>query len=492
MDTANTKIKELKNKLDSELKKNNSDNDLILSLSLQIASFDKNKVRFSVDAGLINRLGKELVGRHETAVAELVKNAYDADAISVDLFFDNSDSVGGTLIIKDNGSGMNRQQLIDGFMTISSSDKVHNPKSIRYKRTRAGQKGIGRFASQRLGSKLIVTTQTKENENALKVTIEWDKFTLDSNLLLISNQIEEVDKTREEGTTLCIKNLRDIWSVAMVKRAYRYISDLLQPFPLSERFEGSKNDPGFKASFYKESEEVASEKNVFHKNAIAEIEACVDNVGNGFYSLKSKHFDFSDDLYQIGANEKKQQYKQFNFLKDINVKAFYFIYRINLIPKQIETAIRQNADEYGGIRLYRNGFRVLPYAEKDNDWLGLDASVRKRVILTPHGNNNFYGFIEVLDKEGKIFQELSSREGLLENEAFNELKDFVYKVLVDATLKINSIRGRKTNTSQEGWEKKSKNIFENVVAKLEEEADRSENNDNNNCDFSHYSGNVVS
>lgn len=184
-------------------------------------------------------------------------------------------------------------------------------------------------------------------------------------------------------------------------------------------------------------------------------------------------------MYPIGSNEKNEKYEKFSDLRNINLKAFYFIYRVGLIPKQIESAIRQNADEYGGIRLYRNGFRVLPYAEKDNDWLGLDASVRKNAVITPHGNNNFYGFIEVIDKKGEIFQELSSREGLLENIAFNELKDFAYKVLVDATLKISSLRGRKTHTSQEGWEKKSHNILEEAVARLEEEVDKSENNENN-------------
>ena len=48
------------------------------------------KVSFSIGAGLINRLGKELVGRAETAVSELIKNAYDADATIVDLIFENA------------------------------------------------------------------------------------------------------------------------------------------------------------------------------------------------------------------------------------------------------------------------------------------------------------------------------------------------------------------------------------------------------------------
>ena len=48
------------------------------------------KVGFTVDAGLIQRLGYELVGRAETAVSELIKNAYDADATVVDVNFIDS------------------------------------------------------------------------------------------------------------------------------------------------------------------------------------------------------------------------------------------------------------------------------------------------------------------------------------------------------------------------------------------------------------------
>ncbi|MBW4970790.1 ATP-binding protein [Croceibacter atlanticus] len=471
MDSNKSEISILKEKLNQEISKERSDNKVILSLSHEIANLDNNNIRFSVDAGLINRLGKELVGRHETAVAELVKNSYDADATLVSLSFQNCDKPGGKLEISDNGLGMTREQLIKGFMTISSSDKVHNPKSTKYQRTRAGQKGIGRFATQRLGSVLTVITQTKQSETALKVTIKWDDFRLDSNLLLVTNSIVEIEKIKEEGTVLIIDDLRDYWSLSMIKRAYRYISDLLQPFPLSERFEESENDPGFKVEFYKDKETVINEESVFYKNATAEIEGYVDKSGDGFYTLTSSHFDVKDEIYPIGNNKKKEDYKPFPDLRNIHFKAYYFIYNVGLVPKQIESAIRQNAEEYGGIRLYRNGFRVLPYAEKDNDWLALDASVRKRVILTPHGNNNFYGFVELFDKEGKVFQELSSREGLLENKAFAQLKEFIYKVVIDSTLKISSLRGRKTKTSQKDWEKKKpKDIIDEVASVFEEEA----------------------
>ncbi len=124
MDKANILL-ELKKKLSEELNKDTSDNNLILALSNEIAKLDDNQVRFSVDAGIINRLGKELVGKHETAVSELVKNAYDADATEVNLVFENAWNAGGILIIEDNGHGMTKEQLVNGFMRLSSSDKIN-------------------------------------------------------------------------------------------------------------------------------------------------------------------------------------------------------------------------------------------------------------------------------------------------------------------------------------------------------------------------------
>ena len=129
MDNSN-KIKELKKKLSEEIVKEDSNNNLIISLSNEIANLDDNVVRFSVDAGIINRLGKELVGKQETAVSELIKNSYDADATEVNLIFENAWNKGGILTIEDNGHGMNRGQLVNGFMRLSSSDKIAYPELL--------------------------------------------------------------------------------------------------------------------------------------------------------------------------------------------------------------------------------------------------------------------------------------------------------------------------------------------------------------------------
>ena len=119
------------NKLREELKhilENEPENySKILKLSSELSKFDQDSVRFSIDAGIIDRLGKELVARHETAVSELVKNAYDADAKKVKLTFIDSSEIGGIIVINDDGVGMTKEQLVNGFMRLASSDKIHFP-----------------------------------------------------------------------------------------------------------------------------------------------------------------------------------------------------------------------------------------------------------------------------------------------------------------------------------------------------------------------------
>lgn len=457
--TTEEKISELKKELILEGQKEKTDLTKISSLLSKLSELDESNVRFSVDAGIINRLGKELVGRHETAVSELVKNAYDADASNVQLIFENAWSPGGTLSIKDDGIGMTREQLVNGFMRLSSTDKIHNPTSTKYGRIRAGRKGIGRFATQRLGGKLTIITQTLNSEYALKVTIDWGEFKTDQNLFEIASPIEVTQKTKDEGTDLIIEFLRDGWSDAMIRRAFRYTSDLLQPFPLSKKKKEeaiNKNniDPGFQSSYFRKEGDVINkiidEEDVFYNHAVAEIEGYVLDDGQGCWSLKSDVLNFPTEVYLIGKDKEIPE-SRYNFIKGVHFKCYYFIYESSLLPAQVSTLIREVANERGGIRVYRNGFRVLPYGEKLNDWLGLDESTARRVILGSHRNINFFGFVELTDSSGVLFDETSSREGLFENDAFKEVVDFVSRSIISAVLKVSEIRGKKGATSLKNW-----------------------------------------
>jgi signal transduction histidine kinase len=476
------KIKKLKSELSEHLKSEDVDHDLILDLSHKIAALEDNKVRFSIDAGVIDRLGQELVARQETAVSELVKNSYDADATLVTLTFKDSDELGGTLIIEDDGDGMTRDELVNGFMRISSTSKIHQPLSNTYGRTRAGQKGIGRFSVQRLGLNLTIVTQPSNSDHALKLEINWEDYQRDTNLLSISNKLEFVEKTREKGTTLTISKLRDKWSTAAIQRVYRYVSNIIQPFSLSEVIEIKKVnhenvDPGFKAIFYRQvgnqsPQTVADKEVMIYEHAVAEIEAFIDENGTGIYTVDSKKLGL-DEVGEIG-NDPDDPAVPFSDLSNVRFKAYYYIYDSDLIPKMHATSIKKLAQREGGIKLYRNGFRVLPYAEPGNDWLDLDRSVRRRTILPAHSNNNFFGFVEIKDMSN-LFNETSSREGLIESEAFIQLRNFVHRTILTGVMKVASVRNTKLTPSQK---KDSSGAYEEMgvriknIAKTIEELDK--------------------
>lgn len=486
MENENSKIKILKEKLNLELQKENSDGNLILQLSQQIANFDKGKVRFSIDAGVIDRLGKELVARQETAVSELVKNSYDADSREVKLDFIDSDEKGGSLIISDDGDGMTREELVDGFMRISSTGKIHNPKSKKYKRNRAGKKGIGRFAVQRLGKRLTIITQTETEPNALKLVINWDDYQKDLNLIAISNSLEVLPKIKDKGTDLIIEDLRDKWSTASIKRIYRYVSDIIQPYTLTEEKKNrdqnridETQDPGFFTTFSKSSDgkktKIADEKSEIFKFSVATFEGWIDESGQGIYSIVSDKLDINE-LGEIGSDPENKN-APFDKLKKIKFRAYYFLLDAEFIPKMQNSHIRSFLRSQGSIRLYRNGFRVLPYGEPGDDWLKLDLSLRTRSILPSHGNNNFYGLVEMLD-EDETFTETSSREGLTDSEELRQLQNFIYRTLLTGVIKIAEIRNIKITTSQKKddkgkWEAidlRIQNIFK-TIDELDEEFD---------------------
>ena len=423
-------------------------------------------VSFSVDAGIINRLGRELVSKKETAVSELIKNSYDADATNVRLVFIDAGTEDGELSIEDDGSGMTLENLINGFMRISSSDKAYYPHSPTYQRRRAGQKGIGRFATQRLGRILEIITQTAEDSFAHKVTINWDDYKDGLDLSNIQNRLEQIPKREVRGTLINIRKLREYWSPSLILSIYKDVSDLILPSFVFDRnlpAVDSKNgglalkessgttEPGFNLTVRQiksgEADEIVADAHTqLFEKTLGVISGYVDEDGNGFWSLQSDKIDINELKVPIGQEREKAT--PYRFLRDVALKTHYFHTNSKLIPRADESLLKKFFSDKGGIRLYRNGFRVRPYGEQGDDWLSLDYSSRKRKFLFPHANDNFYGWVEVSEK---LFEETSSREYLIENEAFKELQDFARNVLVTAASRFAAARGKKLSSSQKDW-----------------------------------------
>ncbi|GLQ78052.1 hypothetical protein GCM10007881_15680 [Mesorhizobium huakuii] len=409
-------------------------------------------VNFHADAAIVNRLGRELVAKQETALVELVKNAYDADATSVTVSFDGRGAPGAVLSIKDNGIGMSRDDIVKGFLRLASDLKVVEPKSPKYRRTRAGRKGIGRFSAQRLGNRLVLTTQVDGAPSAWQLVADWTQFKPGKRLDDVSVILREAPPT-ESGTTLRIEGLNDDWSSAQIKSCWRSVLALQQPFPVT-RVKDPMIDPGFAVEFrdggglFQDDTVVANMQTEILDHLPVIIEMRIDDLGQAMWRITKNAFgelrDWRPIHHEARDNSEAATYKS---LRNVAMKTYHVILDPTLLPSVVFTRVRDILSREGGIRLYRNGFRVTPYGERDDDWLRLDEVYSRRDFLAPIANRNFFGVVEISDPEGALFEEHTSREGLIETAAFRELRNVTSSTLITAATEIQADRGRKTRTS---------------------------------------------
>ncbi|WP_342241195.1 sensor histidine kinase [Inquilinus sp. OTU3971] len=401
---------------------------------------------FVADAALVDRLGRELVGKQETALIELVKNAYDADATEVTV------TIGRTsLVIEDNGTGMTRQELVDGFLRLASNLKVRESRSRRFQRQRAGRKGIGRFATQRLGDVLTLQTWTDPESVGLELSVDWKLFKPEMRLEDVPVRLVDIPP-RTAGTVLRIEGLRDQWSEAQIRRCWRGVANLLQPFPVAPVAMRPTADPGFAVRFlsggdgFFDPEIVADLQTEILDHLHALIEFRVNEVGEAEWRLAQNRFGPDRNWTRIHHKHLEERNPPaYSTLRNVGMKAYYFILDAKLLPSMIYTRVRDLLRVQGGIRLYRNGFRVVPYGGPGDDWLGLEETYAQRgVTLAPIRNLNFFGVVEVYDPEGIDFEENTSREGLIETAAFEDLKELASSIILTAVRNIAEDRGRKS------------------------------------------------
>ena len=414
---------------------------------------------FGVDARHVRQLGRELVGDRVTALVELVKNAYDADATIVELRFatflegefafddgsvDDNDAsdLEGQLVVRDNGTGMSLADLSTGWMRIAGDNKERNPVSPRYARTRSGRKGIGRFAAESLGQHLTLWTTQEGDDTGVRIQFDWmADYSAGLDLQDVPNSytIEPADPSAH-GTELTIRGLHGIWTKTQRARVSRALLLLQPPFPVAEVAVGSSvitgptPDPGFRVEY--------------SVNGIEETSASID----GFLDGETAHISatLSDrgqlDLWvrstRLGLDRRETLPGSFLIVGPFELSASYFVYLRDAIGVPVRSAQKLGA-EYGGIRIFRDGMRLLPYGEPNIDWLGLDAKSRGRVYLNPIGNQNFFAQVLIGRDANPFLIDTSSREGLINNEAYDELLGALNLALLTASTWVAEHRQRR-------------------------------------------------
>ena len=206
-------------------------------------------LRFKFDVSTFRLLGRELITDRITALFELVKNCYDANAEKVDVTFEHLNPLSNQsrIIIEDNGLGMAFADIRDKWMVIGTSSKRRKRVSpAPYNRVVAGKKGVGRFAVDKLGGKLVMKTKKKGSSVWHCLETDWTKYSEEEDRQLklnfedsseeqklftdIDNKYwTEPAETGVQGTRLEISSLNDVWLERDVIRAYRELSKIVRP-----------------------------------------------------------------------------------------------------------------------------------------------------------------------------------------------------------------------------------------------------------------------
>jgi signal transduction histidine kinase len=406
---------------------------------------------FEIDSRILFELGEKLVTNRAVALAELVKNSYDADATYVTVTLEKIQKPGGRIIVKDNGSGMSLEKFLKTWMRIATIEKEQNPISNKYRRKKSGIKGIGRFACRRLSKKLQIIS-VSENESGekeqLDVLFNWPEFTpgSDVNKIPISYISKIVDKENPNGTILILDQTLEPWGDMDIRKLRNELTDLISPVTITLPTEFTERpqdyDPGFNVEFicpeFPSKEE--SLKKAFFENAWAKIRGYIGLDGHAEYLL-----DINKKIITKGHRSFKKP-DGFKLLKNCAFEIYIFSYRDDFF-KGSEWGRFKAAEigrDRGGVKLYADNFRVFGYGSSGDDWLGVDRERAKASTgikskkdlrslidrdskpgLALFTNQALFGHVVYRRDDNPSLEITINRDRLIRSDSFDELVDFV-------------------------------------------------------------------
>ena len=370
------------------------------------------------DSTIAELLGVQNFSSDESAILELVKNAYDAKALSLQIIFENDN-----LLIIDDGDGMNADDIKKHWMHIGKSEKGYEiVDDNKHKRIQAGSKGVGRFALSRLGKSVSMITK-KLNENGVRWTTDWNGSVLD-----------ECTTDFDKGTRISILGLRERWPEKRIRKLKEYLEKtynddamkisinfgelkLSVPRHFPEEKVGINCRSSIMLHYEKGNLDVKVLQDEFADEAIAvclginikehqiPIDMKAELKGSELEELLGE--DLGKMLLEVGRFD---AHMFFNLVstKDEQER---FLYKYTQTESSIES----------GIILYRNAFSISSY-EGNKDWLGLGKRSRKSPAAASHQTgawrvreNQLSGFVQIDKKQNYVLQDLANRQGLDEN-----------------------------------------------------------------------------
>ncbi len=184
-------------------------------------------------------LGDQLIRDAGIAVFELVKNAYDADSPDVTVTMSQvDDQKGGSIVVEDRGTGMDHDTVTNVWLEPGTDyrgeQRQRGKRTPIFGRLPLGEKGVGRFASHKLGTRVKLVTR-KVNSPEVVVEIDWERDFSKKRYLAdvdvtVSERRPEHFSGRKTGTRIEITDLRSAWNRGMVRELARAMNSICAPF----------------------------------------------------------------------------------------------------------------------------------------------------------------------------------------------------------------------------------------------------------------------
>lgn len=406
-------------------------------------------VTFKPRARLLLQLGDQLIKNESIALIELVKNSYDADANTVDIYMENVDeALEGTIIIEDDGYGMDLETVEKVWMEPGSDFKsekfAKREASPKYNRLPIGEKGIGRFGVHKLGNQIEMTTK-KDGHREVSVKIDWDIFNNFRYLEEVPVTITEREKplkfkNGKTGTNIVISQLRKEWTRGVARNVRRTITSLVSPFATNDSFNASFNIID-KPNWFDGLLEWGDVKHfaLFNFKVIIRESKIIDFEYSfmpwaSMPNLHTRHININDPLIQQYLRVENEDgiplpLNNYN-IGDVVFEGFIFdrdsyLLRLGVSDK---TGFKKYLDSNCGVRVFRDGLRVYDYGEPENDWL--DMNLRRVNQPTKKLSKNIILGAVYLDRNKSTgLIEKTNREGFVENEEYYLFKNYIIHAL---------------------------------------------------------------
>lgn len=439
------------------------------------------------------------------------------------------------LYIVDNGEGMTDEVIKGHWMQIGTGNKEKDYISDD-KRTKTGAKGIGRFALDRLGFGTEMWTLSKTAKNGIGSfwKMDWNQFDdSDKSISQIEADLEPIkidlkDKIRnltnsnqhleaiikdlnfDRGTIIKISNLKDDWFNEETSSVFKSLEALIPPKELNipfevffKHFQQSKEfgkvetaffndfDYKLKASYNAETLNVDFEitRNEIDIKSLKKKYPDVYKTKNHPYDLKtleSKTFEYSksiDKVLEWKLNDSNRKMLQdvgsfdltFYYLKLVNSKKEGYPYK-GVISKERKAVL----ERFGGVKIYRDSFRVRPYGDPNNDWLRLGvrataspASAGQRIGDWRVRPESTAGIITISRLTNPLLIDKSDRGALQENEAFDTFKFIITELInefeVDRSKMLHPLflvnQKRKKQEKEKELNRRAEELADKIVEK---------------------------